>query len=256
MKTCASCGGSFDESLPKCPYCGTLNEEGAEQDYKKKLYKIRKELDQVDELAVDNYKNEVRLFFKVFLITAAIIGFLALIIWQASDNSLPAAYSSRRSDMDKAIAASKEAHEELIKLRDLYDEGKYEELCENYYKSSYKGKFYDWEHYGFISCYSKLKGSKEELAKIDEKTYASGYSGILYDYGYVLNEVGSAGINHLSGSDVKILHSMLDEVKEGIIEKMGMSDEELSALVKKATRDGYVSSTPFYDYANERWGKQ
>ncbi len=256
MKTCASCGGSFDESLPKCPYCGTLNEEGAEQDYKKKLYKIRKELDQVDELAVDNYKNEVRLFFKVFLITAAIIGFLALIIWQASDNSLPVAYSSRRSDMDKAISTAEKAHEDMKKLRELYDDGEFDELCEAFSQSPYRSSFYDWDHYIFINCYSRVTDCIEDLEKLENYSFPSRYAGILYDYGYISNEIERSLNPSLTASDIEILRSLTEKVKEGIILKMGMSEEELSALVNKATRDGYVSSTPFTDYANERWGKE
>ena len=48
MKICSNCGGSYDEKEPKCPYCGMINEVGAEKEYNDKLNKIRKDLDNVD----------------------------------------------------------------------------------------------------------------------------------------------------------------------------------------------------------------
>ena len=36
---CSSCGAKFRQSLPKCPYCDTLNYKGAEAEYMGRLQK-------------------------------------------------------------------------------------------------------------------------------------------------------------------------------------------------------------------------
>ena len=37
---CSSCGAKFRQSLPKCPYCDTLNYKGAEAEYMGRLQSI------------------------------------------------------------------------------------------------------------------------------------------------------------------------------------------------------------------------
>ena len=38
---CNSCGAEFEDTLPKCPYCGSLNYKGAEAEYLGKLEGMR-----------------------------------------------------------------------------------------------------------------------------------------------------------------------------------------------------------------------
>ena len=44
MVRCESCGGGFDASLVRCPYCGTAYEPAAEEEYMGKLEDVRDEL--------------------------------------------------------------------------------------------------------------------------------------------------------------------------------------------------------------------
>ena len=39
---CSSCGAEFEDTLPKCPYCGSLNYKGAEAEYLGKLESMLK----------------------------------------------------------------------------------------------------------------------------------------------------------------------------------------------------------------------
>jgi len=41
---CETCGGEFDASLVRCPYCGTSYEPAAEEEYMGKLEEVRDEL--------------------------------------------------------------------------------------------------------------------------------------------------------------------------------------------------------------------
>ena len=45
---CSSCGAEFEDTLPKCPYCGSLNYKGAEAEYLGKLESMRQDMQQLE----------------------------------------------------------------------------------------------------------------------------------------------------------------------------------------------------------------
>ena len=76
---CSSCGAEFDNDMAKCPYCGTMNYEGAEKEYLEKLEDVREDLDDLNEVPLEETKDELkkqgRLIRKVLMV-AIIIGFI------------------------------------------------------------------------------------------------------------------------------------------------------------------------------------
>ena len=44
---CSSCGAEFEDMLPKCPYCGTMNYKGAEMEYLDRLEDVRSDMEQL-----------------------------------------------------------------------------------------------------------------------------------------------------------------------------------------------------------------
>ena len=78
---CNNCGGSFDSSEDKCPYCGSIYEPGAEKKYMETLEGIKKNLDRVNDDVVINAKNEVKRFFKSFIVSALTVTVLWLIMF-------------------------------------------------------------------------------------------------------------------------------------------------------------------------------
>ena len=47
---CSSCGAEFEDTLPKCPYCGSLNYKGAEAEYLGKLESMRQDMQQLEQV--------------------------------------------------------------------------------------------------------------------------------------------------------------------------------------------------------------
>ena len=41
MIKCQNCGADIKELVPRCPYCGAMNEPGAEHKYMQDLYKLK-----------------------------------------------------------------------------------------------------------------------------------------------------------------------------------------------------------------------
>ena len=66
---CETCGGEFDASLVRCPYCGTTYEPAAEEEYMGKLENVREEL---SEHTKDADHAVWKTFKKIFL-TAIVV---------------------------------------------------------------------------------------------------------------------------------------------------------------------------------------
>ena len=73
MIKCPNCGADIDETLSKCPYCGYINIEGAEDQYMDKLEDMRSKLDVVDDEARDEYKKGLFKPLKVIIIVSVIV---------------------------------------------------------------------------------------------------------------------------------------------------------------------------------------
>ena len=142
---CPRCGGEYDPSLAKCPYCGCINEKGAEQKFLKDLEQKRQELDKVDDKARQDYKNEWKRSGKSVLRRILIIGAVMavlvialLIIHKVTD---------QREERDY-VQEMVWQHEHFPELDRLYEEGKTQELLELLYRYGAEGHdVWDWPHY-------------------------------------------------------------------------------------------------------------
>ena len=56
---CSSCGAEFEDTLPKCPYCGSLNYKGAEAEYLGKLEDVRRDMQQLEQVPEKELKKKM-----------------------------------------------------------------------------------------------------------------------------------------------------------------------------------------------------
>lgn len=72
---CNKCGGWFDTSEPKCPYCGAIYVPGAEAEYMDKLGDIREDMEDLEDLALSETGSEMKSALKkTFLTVLAVAG--------------------------------------------------------------------------------------------------------------------------------------------------------------------------------------
>ena len=85
MVRCTSCGGEFDAHEPKCPYCGTMYEPGAEEHYMNRLGDIREDMEDLSSLALpetgSELKQAAKKTLKTLIIIVAAIAILLGICW-------------------------------------------------------------------------------------------------------------------------------------------------------------------------------
>ena len=142
---CPKCGGEYDTSLAKCPYCGYIHEKGAERKFLNDLEQKRQELDKVDDQARKDYLNEWKRdgksVLRRILIVAAVLIVLViavLIIHKLGDAG---------EDRDYAREMVWQ-HEHFPEFDRLYEEGKWQELQDLLFQYGAEGHdVWEWAHY-------------------------------------------------------------------------------------------------------------
>lgn len=154
---CKSCGAEFEEDLPKCPYCGTLNYKGAEQEYLNKLENIREGMEDLQEVPEDEVKKEIKqrgkFIGKVILIIGILIIGLALLLY----------WINRSPERDR-----KEDYlwmqENFPIMDELYEDENYEELMKFYLdKMEAQNAVWEWNHADFCNLYLNIMEINEIL---------------------------------------------------------------------------------------------
>ena len=260
MKTCSNCGGSFDENLPKCPYCGMINETAAENEYNENLDKIRKKLDNVDELAVADYKGDLKTFFRIFFITLIIVGGITFAIASTRYARKNGFLEDERAKMDETIESIAEQRSYTDKWDVLYEAGKYDELCAEVKKvtDDRRLSFYEWPHYNFVIGYEAYISANDKLDEVTAKENPSrsdrttALQAVLYAY---YDTVSSRRLNGFPESEQAIFAEKWDDLVKRTCEIFDMTEHDLDTLRIKAGADSYPSYSEISSYVKERWGE-
>ena len=77
---CGTCGGEFDASLVRCPFCGTAYKPAAEEEYMDQLEDVREDLSQHTSDADHATGKLVRKSLCIAVIVAVIIAVLCFIV--------------------------------------------------------------------------------------------------------------------------------------------------------------------------------
>ncbi|MCM1189184.1 MAG: hypothetical protein NC541_07790 [bacterium] len=155
---CESCGGYYDRDLPKCPYCGSINIEGAEKEYLEKLEDVRGEMEELDGMPKkklrETAQKQGRRLRMILAAGATAALAAAAVLW----------YINRPDDTDyKAEYLWQQEH--YPQLDALYESGEYDGLLELMEELSGEenANLFNWEHYEFLEDYRSARAVSEYL---------------------------------------------------------------------------------------------
>ena len=154
---CSSCGAEFDDTLSKCPYCGSLNYKGAEAEYLGKLEGMRQDMQQLEQVPETELKKKIRkkkkFVFKILIIIAVLAAVLAAIVFRA-----------RYIEPRDAKEDYQWEKENFPILDHLYQEQDFEGLTEFYEQAIVEDRLIDrWEHSGIFTRLMSCKNAREYL---------------------------------------------------------------------------------------------
>ena len=225
MKTivCKNCGGKYDDTLSKCPYCGTMNKKGAYRDFR---FKISDIIENVLGLKEEAYDSVHKLIFSALIrgtLLVTIIGGLGFLLGYNSNVNY---YNDREYD-EKTYENIIWEEENLEKLEEAYRNNDLETIDKLYYENS--RVISNWEHFASFSL-------KKAYQNIKEDTYFTSYSlsRMLY-FIYYPDYYGNT--NKMSAEEIEEYETEKSDVINMLKEK-GYSEEELKNIYDSC-KDGY-----------------
>jgi len=242
--TCSSCGAHFSIHKEYCPYCGSVNEYGDEEQYFRDLEDIRDNLEDTVDIQDDIIKKEAKRSYKIAFIVMAVILLAALslgiIVFVATKVITVIS--------DKNIEKQMEWEAETFAMLDeMYDSGDIEGACdyiENLYvEGTYSkyGNIWSWKHYQFISAYMdmrRIRNYELEMADGTIEDFGRNYSfqmmmAILYERWDLKYE----NVKSITKSEYDQIKEYQTEVRKILNKYYNLSDEDIDALKTQVTFD-------------------
>jgi len=242
---CTSCGAVFNIHMPKCPYCGWVNELGNEEEYLKHLEEIRRSLDEVASIPERAYKDEaktgIKKAIKVFIILVIVF---ALIIAGVVVGTAAFSVYMKNQELKQA-----EWEKENYPILDrMYEDGDYDGLVEFWddlisLDGSMKYTIWSWDHYQFLTgyrCYYSIKGYWDNIKSGDAKkgdyNYHYGFSNamqVLTDTWQIKYET----VKSIDKREYEQIKEYQEYAREFLHDVFDLSDSEIDELCTKVLQD-------------------
>ncbi|MDO4477422.1 MAG: zinc ribbon domain-containing protein [Lachnospiraceae bacterium] len=262
---CPNCGGEYADWALKCPYCGSVNDAGAEKAYMAHMEELKKRLDRVDDEAEGMYRKAMSTGMRRVVMAVVIAVAAALLIFAVVRIVERIGISNEERRYQEQLAWEAE---EYPKLDAMYAEGNFAgilEECDRVMMEEPLYDVYDWPHYTFVddyfSHYVDLHAAEMAIAEkdIDEYELGMGIYAALY-LGYdttdeVLERLRkSYDMNRsfgISEEDEVMIRAFGEDARRFLTETLGWSEAESEAFYKSCLEDGYLSSSRCFDKAEE-----
>ena len=138
---CESCGAELNDSMARCPYCGTLIPEGAQREYMQKLENVRRGLDELQDLPQESVKAELR--HQGRRMRKIILAALLLILILMGLFFLQSRSYERDNTADYVWGRENFPH-----MSQIYESGEYETLYELVMQAMDEDRpIWNWEYY-------------------------------------------------------------------------------------------------------------
>lgn len=234
MIRCKNCGGVYDESLDRCPYCSTMNKAGSYAKFRRKVNDI---IDSVlglkEEVGRSVSHNILMALIRGFFIIAIIVGLAYLFSLSVNTNY----YNDRKYDED-ALKKIEWVNENIDELNRAYLDGDFAKVDELLYQRD--SISYQWEYY---SPY-QMKRAFETVMTGKDYFPASALQDALYflyypDYFFYYDK--------LSAEDKQLYESYCAQVKEKYA-GLGYTEKELKDIYEQCSDDGYLKTSDLEKY--------
>lgn len=232
---CRSCGAEFEDSLASCPYCGAVNEKGAEKEYMDKLDDIHEHLSDLSDDGIEQAADTTKKTGKIITV-AVIIAVIAVIVIGIFGMISKAA---RKKDIrQKAIWQS----QNYKTFDELYDSGDYDKLfAEIESHQDDKGfTMASWGHYDFYDTYEFCKDSdnlRDGLSSGKEKDNDDNMTRLLYCEINVMHEYKS---DDLLDGEKEYLSESAERSIDDLKERWDIDDSNYDSIRKEFAPKGDI----------------
>lgn len=218
---CSSCGAEFEDTLPKCPYCGSLNYKGAEAEYLGKLEGMRQDMQQLEQVPErelkEKLKKKQKFVVKIFIVVAVLAAFFAAIMFSRG------LYIEQRD----AKADYLWEKENFPVLDRLYQEKDLEALMDFYEQAVEENRTIDrWEHSGIFHRLMRCRDAREYLAlEQSEETLNEYQQALLLDDYWTMRGLDYCG-SALSDADKEYIRPYVEATLNSMEGRYSFTPEE------------------------------
>lgn len=263
MITCRECGAPIDDLAERCPYCGAVNEAGAEHKYMKDMYDLKDDLKEVGNIPKEEIgqevKTNVRFTGKVIIILLVLALLLAGILFfflhvgDAVDSLYGMVTHTRSADMREQM---KWDRENLPKLDAWYEAEDYDAILDFCHKTdeaedgisySYTG----WEHWNLMPFYETYQEYREfeQRMQAGEQPELYEFQSFLYDALTMSDD--KSWFHQADEKDESLVDSWIEETMQFVRETYQMSDQEIKELEDRAGKKDFLDYKVVYKYVEE-----
>lgn len=250
---CGSCGGDFDDTLPKCPYCGSTNIKGAELEYMETLENVRGDMGNLDKAPLKELWNAVKKqgrFIKKSIIVIVVIAAAAALV----------VFLLNREDKKDYKEEYLWQQEYFPQLSRLYDNGDYDamvELATQAIDENPSAAFWTWEHFNFYDAYVSANLCKTLLPLWDEECLTGDEYSLLFYSEWNLVCVEELNRTKYTENELEVLAPYIELAREALTSDWGMTDEEYQEFLRLAEENHhYVPSSSCEKYVKQWMKKQ
>lgn len=252
---CENCGAEIDAHEAKCPFCGYINQAGAEEKYMQDMQEIKENLAQVDEEIKDIVKKETKKVGLIVLVTVLAIAVLLVIVLVIAVVSVRTirrdmGYSNLAIYEEEPLAAAKWNDEHLADMNAMYDAGDIEGLVEYYGKLEADGNigaFNSWSHSFLITQIYNLRFWTKYLddKDLDDLTIHQVMFNLLYNYN------GDYKGTNMPENDYEYMMAEVDVHMKKACDRFGITIQDLEQMNAQCVGgSGYVDPAKVADYCD------
>lgn len=256
---CNECGASIHEKDTKCPFCGALQYDAAENEYMDRLGGIHKNL---ESLKTEGNRTFTRMFLITFLKTALVsllFVFLGVAVYYGGE----ARKQKTSEDEVREIIEYYEWYEEHIdELNSCYMDKDFDKIIEIYYQVVGYYALKTWKHWDISKLYMeitlnmfKMIKALEEGGWVSELSLADAMCNAL-ELIYACddnNTYYNIDIANLDDEEKKVLAEWKDTAHTFLYDTLKMTEEEVIVINGKVNNGSrYFDSSRLTDLAGDK----
>lgn len=257
LKICKNCGAEYAYKEPACPYCGTVNEIGAREQYMNKLRHIKSDMQDLEDIASDSYKEELKKTGRtagktvaIILLILAVIGGAVFACWLFYE----------RVYLPKTMKAQLLWEQQVFPQLDEWYEHQEFDKIQTFQAQMYKHKetkkysIYRWEHSWFMEYYDRytylhdFAKTLEQGGTIPEESKGLMLCDSLYLI-YFEEMLSISGVAKIENRDY--LEEYASFAEDFLNVYMGIDPEQISSIYEQVIDPefGFISYTQCEEYA-------
>lgn len=229
---CENCGATYEKELNQCPYCGHMNEQSAEKDYREKLEKVQKQTKDLSDSMDKAYGKEMAVqgkkIWKLFLGIGIVI--LAFgILYGACE----LAFDNYGPDDAEQILWQKQ---NFPILDELYEKEEFDAIYD-FLNENYQYDIWQWKHAEWYYFYVNYKYIIEGYARYQENPNEISKKSKIYLFEECIHNLYFIREDNLTNQDLIYVHAWQEEIGQYFYGMYDISESDIVQMLPAFTTD-------------------